>query len=240
MEVEQNHQLAFLDVLVSRQRNRLDHKVYRKATHTDRYLHNLSNHHPSQKQGIIKTLTDRARKTCGPRHLTTELQHLEKAFFRTVNPSWTSQKLVTDKIRRLLRKSQLKTEDPPLATAGIYRIPCSCGSVYIGTTKRSVATRIEEHRRNCKLGHVEKSAVAEHALSDGIHNIYFGEAQVLATTTGYHPRLIREAIEIHKHDDNFNRKEQTMALNRIWFPALTNSKKKQQLRTGERIQYTGG
>uniref|UniRef100_A0AAR5PP89 Reverse transcriptase domain-containing protein n=1 Tax=Dendroctonus ponderosae TaxID=77166 RepID=A0AAR5PP89_DENPD len=56
MEVEQNHQLAFLDVLVSRLSNRLNHKVYRKATHTDRYLHKLSNHHPSQKPEIIKTL----------------------------------------------------------------------------------------------------------------------------------------------------------------------------------------
>ncbi|XP_048524257.1 integrator complex subunit 3 homolog [Dendroctonus ponderosae] len=98
-------------------------------------------------------------------------------------------------------------------------------SVYIGTSKRSIATRIEEDRRNCKLGHVEKSAVAEHALGDGTHNIYFGEAQVLATTTGYRPRLIREAIEIHKHDDNFNRKEEAMALNRIWFPALSNAKR---------------
>uniref|UniRef100_A0AAR5PZT1 Helix-turn-helix domain-containing protein n=1 Tax=Dendroctonus ponderosae TaxID=77166 RepID=A0AAR5PZT1_DENPD len=82
MEVEQNYQLAFLDVLVSRQGNRLDHKVYRKATHTDRYLHKLSNHHPSQKQGIIKTLTDRTRKIFGPQHLTTELQHQEKAFLQ--------------------------------------------------------------------------------------------------------------------------------------------------------------
>uniref|UniRef100_A0AAR5P2M1 Uncharacterized protein n=1 Tax=Dendroctonus ponderosae TaxID=77166 RepID=A0AAR5P2M1_DENPD len=91
-------------------------------------------------------------------------------------------------------------------------------------TKRSVATRIEEHRQNCKLGHVEKSAVTEDVLSDGTHNIYFGEAQVLATTTGYRPRLIREAIEIYKHDDNFNRNEETVVLNKIRFPALTNGK----------------
>ncbi|ENN82324.1 hypothetical protein YQE_01301, partial [Dendroctonus ponderosae] len=117
---------------------------------------------------------------------------------------------VTDRIGRLLRKHNIRTvynpttmipeclgsvkdRRPPLATAEIYRISCSCGSVYIGTTKRSVATIIEEHRQNCKLGHVEKSAVAEHALRDGTHNIYFGEAQVLATTTRYRPRLIREA-----------------------------------------------
>uniref|UniRef100_A0AAR5NZE7 Reverse transcriptase domain-containing protein n=1 Tax=Dendroctonus ponderosae TaxID=77166 RepID=A0AAR5NZE7_DENPD len=100
-------------------------------------------------------------------------------------------------------------EKPPTQTDML------CRSVYIGISKRSVATRIEEHLRNCKLGHVEKSAVAERAFSDGTHNIYFGEAHLLATTTGYRPRLIREAIEIQNHDDNFNRKGETMALNRI-------------------------
>ncbi|XP_048521747.1 uncharacterized protein LOC109534234 [Dendroctonus ponderosae] len=205
MEVEQNHQLAFLDVLVSRPGSRLDHKVYRKATHTARYLHKLSNHHPSQKQGIIKTLRDRARKICEPQHLTTELQHLEKAFFRTDVPSWTSKKLVTDRFGRLIRKHNIRT-------------------VYKPTTKIRECLGIEEHRQNCKLGHVEKSAVTEDVLSDGTHNIYFGEAQVLATITGYRPRLIREAIEIHKHDDNFNRNEETVVLNKIRFSALTNEK----------------
>uniref|UniRef100_A0AAR5QKP0 Reverse transcriptase domain-containing protein n=1 Tax=Dendroctonus ponderosae TaxID=77166 RepID=A0AAR5QKP0_DENPD len=130
MEVEQNHQLAFLDVLVSREGNRLDHKVYRKATHTDRYLHTLSNHHPSQKQGIIKTLTDRARSICGPQHLTTELQHLEKAFLQngysqlnikravgvgrgeksksTMKAFLLFVPWVTDRIGRLLRKHNIK------------------------------------------------------------------------------------------------------------------------------------
>jgi len=46
--------------------------------------------------------------------------------------------------------------------------------VYIGTTKRSVNTRIAEHKKSCRLGQTEKSAVAEHALSRG-HDIRFEE-----------------------------------------------------------------
>ncbi|XP_030760004.1 uncharacterized protein LOC115885286 [Sitophilus oryzae] len=65
-----------------------------------------------------------------------------------------------------------------------------CGSVYIGTTKRSVGTRLTEHKRNCRLGQTEKSAVAEHALRDGDHKIQFEDTQVIATTSGYHPRLV--------------------------------------------------
>ncbi|XP_030758072.1 uncharacterized protein LOC115883811 [Sitophilus oryzae] len=117
-----------------------------------------------------------------------------------------------------------KDKRAPLSSAGIYRIPCSCGSVYIGTTKRSVGTRLTEHKRNCRLGQTEKSAVAEHALRDGDHKIQFEDTQVIATTSGYHPRLVREAVEIHKHPNNFNRKEETFYLNRIWHPAISRTK----------------
>ena len=37
------------------------HSVYRKPTHTNRYLNANSHHHPSQKQGLIKTLVKRAQ-----------------------------------------------------------------------------------------------------------------------------------------------------------------------------------
>nr|CAH7743508.1 unnamed protein product [Callosobruchus chinensis] len=78
MELEENNQLAFLDVLVMRQQGRLNHKVYRKPTHTDRYLHKLSNHHPTQKAGIIKTLSERAKRICAPAYLEEEQEHLEQ------------------------------------------------------------------------------------------------------------------------------------------------------------------
>lgn len=60
IETEQNRKTAFMDVIMRSGRN-LSHTVYRKPTHTGRYLHALSNHHPSQKHGII-TLTECARK----------------------------------------------------------------------------------------------------------------------------------------------------------------------------------
>ena len=45
MEMEEDGKLPFLDVLVTRGADRLTTKVYRKATHTDRYIHFTSNHH---------------------------------------------------------------------------------------------------------------------------------------------------------------------------------------------------
>lgn len=49
------------------------------------------------------------------------------------------------------------------------------------TTKRSVNTRIKEHKANCRLGQIIKSAIAEHALTDELgHYIKFDETQLLA------------------------------------------------------------
>ena len=74
-EVEANNKLAFLDVLLSR-KEKLGHTVYMKLMYTDRYLHRKFNHHPCQKYGVIKTLTERAMKICEPESLEVELEHL--------------------------------------------------------------------------------------------------------------------------------------------------------------------
>ncbi|KAJ4425918.1 hypothetical protein ANN_27544 [Periplaneta americana] len=63
MELESDGRLPFLDVLVHRKPDgTLGHSVYRKPTHTDRYLHKSSNHHPGQKRAMMKTLIERAQK----------------------------------------------------------------------------------------------------------------------------------------------------------------------------------
>ncbi|KAJ8919385.1 hypothetical protein NQ315_016478 [Exocentrus adspersus] len=80
MEVEENGKLPFLDVLVSRKADgTLGHTVYRKPTHTDRYMNKDSNHHPKQKRGIIKTLVERARRICDPDDIEKELKRLKEA-----------------------------------------------------------------------------------------------------------------------------------------------------------------
>ncbi|XP_049822321.1 uncharacterized protein LOC126265322 [Aethina tumida] len=78
MELVKENQILFLDVLVKRVGEHLDQTVYRKPTHTDGYLHKLSNHHPSQKQGVIKTITEGAKRICTTHHLAEEQEHLEK------------------------------------------------------------------------------------------------------------------------------------------------------------------
>ena len=77
MEIEQNNSLPFLDVLVTCNDNgSLSHQVYRKKTHTDRYLNARSHHHPSQKLGVLNTLVVKALRISDQNHLDHEKNHL--------------------------------------------------------------------------------------------------------------------------------------------------------------------
>jgi hypothetical protein len=76
-----NNRLAFLDVLVKKKPDGLlGHSVYRKPTHTDLYLHAESAHHPTQKNGVLRTLVHRAKTICDTESIGEELQHLKKTF----------------------------------------------------------------------------------------------------------------------------------------------------------------
>lgn len=61
VEKENNGSIAFLDTQITRDENgSISISVYRKATHTDKYLH-FDSHHPVQhKRAVVRTLLDRA------------------------------------------------------------------------------------------------------------------------------------------------------------------------------------
>ena len=83
-----------------------------------------------------------------------------------------------------------------------------------------------EHKRCCRQGYKYKSAVAEHTLLQDDHKIKFEDTQILSTTKSYYARLYGKAIEIYKHNDNFNKREESLIINKTWFPAMKNIKTK--------------
>ena len=78
METEEEQSIPFLDVRVTKTANgHLSHQVYRKPTHTDRYLNYRSFHHPSVLQSVSSTLIRRAHDLSDEQHLQGELQHIK-------------------------------------------------------------------------------------------------------------------------------------------------------------------
>ena len=77
VEVEKEGSLPFLDALLQRKDDgNLDVTVYRKPTHTDRYL-DFRSHHPSHvKRGLVRCLYDRARS------ITTRQEDLQKEEYK--------------------------------------------------------------------------------------------------------------------------------------------------------------
>ena len=85
MEIQENNSLPFLDVLLTKKTDgSLSHQVYRKKTHIDRYLHAESHHHPSQKVGILNTLSTRVVRIYDTENLKEELSHLSKVLQENV------------------------------------------------------------------------------------------------------------------------------------------------------------
>ena len=68
---------------------KLQCKVYRKPTHTDKYLDWRSNHPTSAKRAVVRALTDRANNVCSsPEELGKELDHLHKVLKYNHYPDW--------------------------------------------------------------------------------------------------------------------------------------------------------
>ena len=114
---------------------------------------------------------------------------------------------VVFKSGQTLRSMLTKVKDTlPLGKQSnvVYRIPCSCGQVYIGETKRRLETRLKEHRDACERGMMEKSAVAEHAWENH-HPIDWEETTVLDRGRGQE-LLLKEALHIQMtpSEERFN------------------------------------
>ena len=101
--------------------------------------------------------------------------------------------------------------------AGVYRIPCECGKVYIGETGRNISTRVKEHQAHGRLGHLDKSAIIKHSHEQD-HRINWKETKLIAPVQFWHQRRVREAIEIKSH--NTVPQDIGFYINDIWSPLL--------------------
>ena len=80
IEEEKEERIAFLDVCVTCQGDKMSTAVYQKPTHTDRYLPFSSHHHPRVLTEVMRCMKGRALQVCDDAHRHQELKHLEKVF----------------------------------------------------------------------------------------------------------------------------------------------------------------
>lgn len=267
IEIEKEGKIPFLDVLLTRLPDgHIRHTVYRKPTHTNRYLNAKSHHHPTQLHGTIRTLYDRAERICDPGQLKSERMFLQQTFLsngygikQIFKAARRKKKRKRDKVRelvarvtlpyvrsvshhleRVLKRHSIETvfrpvkkvshvlrnaKDPlpPLSGCGIYTFSCkTCRVAYVGQTKRPVATRIQEHKRDVKNKKAEATGAAEHALKYG-HEMDYDRTKISGREKGFHTRLLREAVEIIKRPKNCNR-DDGMPLPRTWVPVFRRSR----------------
>ena len=105
--------------------------------------------------------------------------------------------------------------DPKKKKGAVYRMSCSCGSVYIGESGRPRDVRLKEHVADIKYARLDKSATARHAHECG-GDMNPMEASTIATDTHWRRRKIREAIEIKQSRTNMNLDEGGLRLSPIW------------------------
>ena len=88
MEKSKNRELPFLDTRVKiGEDGKVKFDVYRKPTHTDQYLSFGSNHHMSQKLGIVHTLQRRKERLISTEDdKEREDQHIKQALNRCGYP----------------------------------------------------------------------------------------------------------------------------------------------------------
>ena len=76
-EMEENNQINFLDMTIIRSPiGKLSFKIYRKPTHTDKYLSYHSSHPINHKESVVKSLLSRKENLCDDQYKKEEENHI--------------------------------------------------------------------------------------------------------------------------------------------------------------------
>ena len=190
-----------MDTLITPEKNgTLSVGVYRKPTHTDLYLPWDSNHHLSAKYSVIKTLTHRAHTICStPKHLETELKHLEEALGHCKYPNWAIKKIFKQHQLRKDRKHQPRRSNKPTKRSHIIipYTPGICGSMKNIGRKYGIAVYFKGNRtlKNILMSPKDKDEMAN--KSSIIYSYCCGELGCDEEYVGESGRTLGERFKEH-------------------------------------------
>ena len=179
-EMEKEGKIAFLDTLVQRKEDgTIKISIYRKSTHTDQYLDWRSNHHISQKTGIIRTFKHRIETlVTDEQDKISELKHVKKALKRCGHPDWT----MNNKKRKPPKEQNndaISKVSIPYVKGTSERISKVFKKYKIGTTHKPSAT-IKSLLCNTlkdKVHHMDKSNTIYKFSCGKCEKVYIGETK---------------------------------------------------------------
>ena len=156
------------------------------------------NHHLSDKQENEQTTDDRtARQDRKPRAVLPYIEGLTQNLKRLLEKN-NIECAVSSRSQTLKSKlSSVKDKELPEEKACVYQIPCHCGKVYIGQTRRKLTTRVKEHQRDIRNSNHNGSAFVDHLFEPGDHAPLWNKATVLENENNLTKRLTKEALRIH-------------------------------------------
>lgn len=103
----------------------------------------------------------------------------------------------------------------------VYEIKCTgndreeCEKVYIGTTKRNLGIRIDEHKADIRKGK-QSTALAQHCVENG-HKADFDNVRILDKEKKTNKRYTLESLRIQQRSDNaVNNKEDKDNTNKVY------------------------
>lgn len=146
---------------------------------------------------------------------------------------------IAHKSTNLLRSvfTKLKDQTPQnKMTHVIYKIPClgsgkgDCDLSYVGQTKQYLENRLQNHRRDLRVGNLSlpKTALVDHCLSQG-HYPDFRNTKIIDSEQRYSKRLTLEALHIYT-EHTMNIKQDTDHISSVYSAILdekTRLKRKQ-------------
>ena len=114
-----------------------------------------------------------------------------------------------------------KDPTPKLETAHVvYNIPCiDCTANYIGTTKRPLKNRIQEHKKDVYNPPEKWTALTKHTWRQD-HKFNFDQVKIVDRSNNYKKRMILEMTHIASNAHTVNQRTDTDNLSAFYFPLL--------------------
>lgn len=191
MEVESKKQIPFLDILIQKKEGgRIGHTVYRKPTHTNRYLQATSHHHPAQLNSVVKSLVKRSQILADQENQASEIELVSTALQRNGFGKRSILKALKNK-----KSERIKEEDPASTKTTLPFIKGTTDKIGRILRRRNIQVVYKPHEQMTKYLRKEKDKIPLEA--QGVYQIPCSTCEKVYV--GQTNRRISVRLEEHKN-----------------------------------------